>query len=220
MHRLTRLSELIGVNTIPLAGVVWGEWSDATAIAYYWCETALVVAFVSLRLLLHRRATNDPGHRVETKSRIDRGPWKRGTTTYNAGFLTVAIAFGTGNLIFLLVLLGLFGDRVGGGSVDLRALREGVLVGLAFVGIGFAADLPRMAGRPFVWVRSMAEGALWRVFVIYIAIFAGLFAALVLDRPHAVFTVFFGLRLFTDIASNFRETHPRENREAELEGAA
>src|SRR6476659_8324673 len=101
MDRLGRVAQLIGVNTIPLVGVRWGNWSDATAVAFYWCETALVVAFVSLRLIIHRRLTNKRGHYVQQKSRVNGGAWKWSTTAYNASFLTTAIGFGIGNLIFL-----------------------------------------------------------------------------------------------------------------------
>lgn len=208
MPRIGRLAQLIGVNTIPVAGVFWGDWSDATAIAFYWCETALVVFFVALRLVIHRRVTRKRGHYVETRTSRNHGPWKIGVTTYNVAFLTTATAFSIGNLIFLLVLLGLFTDNVGGGVIDLNALKQGLLIALLFVGIGFAIDIPGMAARPFAWVRLMAEGALWRVFVIYIAIFIGVFCAVVLDRPHAMFGVFFSLKLFTDVASNFKQWDP------------
>ena len=200
--------QLIGVNTIPFAGVFWGDWSDATAVAYYWCETALVVFFVALRLIIHRRATNKRGHYVETKTSINDGPIKRGVTTYNVSFLTTAIAFGAGNLIFLVVLLGLFASRLGGGDVDLQAMKQGLIVGAAFVVLGFVVDLLSIRTRPFAWVRLLAEAALWRVFVIYLAIFIGVFCAVVLDLPHAIFTTFIGLRVFTDIASNFKQYDP------------
>jgi len=53
-----------------------------------------------------------------------------------------------------------------------------------------------------------AEAALRRVFIIYLAIFIGVFCAIVLNLPHAMFTVFFGLKLFTDVVSNFKQYDP------------
>jgi hypothetical protein len=208
MDRLGRLAQLIGLSTIPLAGVFWRSWSDATALAFYWCETALVVVFVAFRLILHRRRTNKRGHYVETKTSTDGGPARKGTTTYIAVFLTTATAFSVGNLVFLLALLGLFSDRVGGGEVDLRAVGQGMLVACAFVLVAFAVDVPGIEERPFAWARMVAEAALRRVFIIYAAIFIGVFCAIIFNLPRALFGVFFGLRLFTDVASNFRPYDP------------
>jgi len=209
MNRLGHLTQLIGMNTVPVAGVFWGNWSDATAIAFYWCETALIVLFVSLRLILHRRSTNKRGHYVEKKTSTNGGPWKHGITTYNVSFLTTAIAFGVGNLIFLAVILGLFQSAVGGGDVSRHALSQGLLVALVFLVIGFVIDIPGIGHRPFAWVRLKAEGALGRVFVVYLAIFIGLFCAMVLELPRAMFAVFFSLKLLTDVASNFKEYNPQ-----------
>jgi len=210
MDRLGRLAQLIGLSTIPLAGVFWRSWSDATALAFYWCETALVVVFVAFRLILHRRRTKKRGHYVEQKTSTDGGPAKKGTTTYNAAFLTTAAGFSFGNLVFLLALLGLFNDRVGGGEVDLQAVGQGMLVACAFVLVAFAIDIPRIEERPFAWARMTAEAALRRVFIIYAAIFIGVFCAVIFDLPRALFAVFFGLRLLTDITSNFKQYDPDE----------
>ncbi|HTF88699.1 MAG TPA: DUF6498-containing protein [Planctomycetota bacterium] len=208
MNWLGRLTQLLALSTLPLIGVFWADWSEATAIAYYWCETAIVVSFVALRLVIHRRRTKRRGHYVEKQTSTNGRPPKRGIGTYNATFLTTATAFGFGNLVFLVVLLGLFGSRVGGGELDLEDLREGFVIATCFVAIGFLVDLPGIGERPFAWVRLMAEGALSRVFVIYMAIFIGVFGAVMLDRPHTMFAVFFALRLFTDVASNFKQYDP------------
>ena len=104
MNRLGRLAQLVGLSTIPLAGVFWRDWSDATALAFYWCETVLVIVFVALRLILHRRRTNKRGHYVETQTLVNDRPVKKGSTTYNVSFLTTAAAFSFGNLVFLFAV--------------------------------------------------------------------------------------------------------------------
>jgi hypothetical protein len=138
----------------------------------------------------------------------DGGPVRKGRTTYNVSFLTTAAAFSFGNLVFLFALLGLFIDRVGGGEVDVLALEQGLLVAGAFVLVSFAIDLPGIGEQPFAWARMTAEAALRRVFIIYLAIFIGVFCAVVLDLPRALFTVFFGLKLLTDVTSNFKQYDP------------
>jgi hypothetical protein len=208
MNHLNRLAQLVGINAVPFFGVVWSDWSDATAIAFYWCETALVVAFVSFRILLHRHLTRRRGHWVEMKVSTNGGPFRTRATTFNASFLMASIAFGAGNLIFLFVMLVLFGDRTGGGAIDVDALRVGVLTALGIVAAGFVLDLPGLGARPFGFVRAASEGALARVFVLYAALFAGTVAAVLADRPGVLFSVFFGLRLLTDVTSYFRHAPP------------
>lgn len=203
MNHLNRLAQLVGINAVPLFGVFWSDWSDATAIAFYWCETALVVAFASLRLLVHRRLTRTRGHWVEMKVTTNGSRATRRATTFNASFLVTAVAFGVGNLVFLVVML-VVGARTGGGAVDLAALGRGSLVAGAVVAAGFLFDLPGMRARPFASVRRAAEAALGRVFVVYAAVFAGAVAAVLVDRPRVLFSVFFALRVLTDLGSWIR----------------
>jgi hypothetical protein len=208
MGRLGRAAHFLGITSIPVAGVVWRDWSEATALAFYWCDTALIVLFVAIRLAVHRRLTNKRGHYVEKKWSVNGGPLRTGVTTYNVSFLTTAIGFSVGNLVFLAVLLGLFGSVVGGGEIDFEVLKRALLIALAILTLGLALDVPSIGARPFMWVRLQAEAALWRVFVVYIAIFIGMFCAILLSMPHAIFSVFVALRLFTDIGSNFKQYDP------------
>jgi len=190
MDRFVRLAQLIGLNSIPLAGVFWRNWSDGTAIAFYWCETVLVLLFVFLRTIIHRRISGN-------------------TRGYPFGYFLMAIAFGTANLVFLAVILGLFPQNVGAGEIDFHAMGQGLLLSLGFLAVGFLVDLPGLAQRPVKWIERMAEGAFGRVAIITVAIFIGLFLAVVLGIGRALFWVFFGLKLLADIEAQFGRFRPR-----------
>src|SRR6185295_3720279 len=68
VNRLIRAFQLVGLNSVPVVGVLAVGWSDGTALALYWCESVLGALLVALRIRLHRKATNKRGHYVETKT--------------------------------------------------------------------------------------------------------------------------------------------------------
>ena len=55
LARLIRFAETLGVNSLPVVGLVAGDWSWSTALGVYWFENLIAAALVALRLLLHRR---------------------------------------------------------------------------------------------------------------------------------------------------------------------
>ena len=76
--------------------------------------------------------------------------------------------------------------------------------------IGFVSNLAGLAQRPFAWIKQITDFALWREFVILIAIFIGGFGGVVLGRPHTLIYAFAALRLITDILIMFPEYNPDE----------
>ncbi|HVT05386.1 MAG TPA: DUF6498-containing protein [Thermoanaerobaculia bacterium] len=194
MNRFGRLTHLVGFNAIAITGVFFRGWADGTAVALYWCESLIFVLSVSILVALHRRLTNKSGHF-----------FRRGT--YNKSFLTTSFVCVLIQIPFLFTLLGLFGV---GGGVDLHSLAGGVAGAAVFVLIGFVISLAGLRDRPFAWVKQATDFALWRVFVIFIAIFIGGFGGVVLNRPHTLVYAFTALRLFTDIVGQFPEYNPDE----------
>jgi hypothetical protein len=83
----------------------------------------------------------------------------------------------------------------------------------AFVLIGVVSSLAGLRDRPFAWIKQLTDFALWREFVILIAIFIGGFGGVVLNRPHTLICAFAVLRLFTDIVNVFPEYNPDEPRD-------
>jgi len=59
-----RLAELLGVNSIPIVGVLAGQWSPATALSAYWIESLLASIFTATRLFLYARWSDSATHPV------------------------------------------------------------------------------------------------------------------------------------------------------------
>jgi hypothetical protein len=152
------------------------------------------VLSVSILIALHRRLTNKSGHYF-------------GRRTYNKSFLTTSFVCALIQLPLLFALVGAFG--VGGGT-DLHSLARGAEGAAIFVLIGFVSSLISLRDRPFAWIKRVTDFALWRIFVIFIAIFIGGFGGIVLNRPHTLIYTFIALRVFTDIVTQFPEYNPDE----------
>ena len=41
LRRLTKIVEMLGVNSVPVIGVFAAEWSSATALSVYWAENLI-----------------------------------------------------------------------------------------------------------------------------------------------------------------------------------
>src|SRR3954468_162071 len=81
MNKLGRLLQIVGLNAIPIGGLLLYGWSDGTALALYWFETLIALFLVALRIRIHRKATNKRGHFV--------GPDKY----FTKSFLVVGLGF-------------------------------------------------------------------------------------------------------------------------------
>ena len=58
MNRWTRLTQLVGLNSVPLLGVVRSQWSDGTALGIYYCENVMMVAIVAGLSYLYAKSTD------------------------------------------------------------------------------------------------------------------------------------------------------------------
>ena len=190
MNRISRLTHLVGLNAVPIAGLVWAGWSDGTALALYWCETFIAIFLVALRIRIHRKLTNKRGHFT-------------GPNSYFSGpFLMVGLGF--------LVVPGIFvGVAAGSAHIDFHSLGRGLLFSIAFLLIGFLLDLVTIGDQPFMWIRKMANITWWRVLMINIAGLIGVFGV-GFDYPRSGVITFIALKIYTDIAANFNDYDPRE----------
>lgn len=194
MNRLGQLTYLIGFNFVAINGLFFRGWPDGTAVALYWLESIGFTISVGVLVWLHRRLTNKSGHYF-------------GRGTYNKSFLTTSFICILAQIPFLVALLLLF--DVGGG-VDVRALAQGLAAAAVFLLIWFFSSLAGLRDRPFAWVKQTTDFALWRIFVVFIAIFIGGFGGAVLNKPNTLVFAFAALRLFTDIVVQLPEWLPEK----------
>ena len=200
INRLGRLTQLVGLNSIPVAGAIFDGWSNATALAIYWCETVIFVVLVFLRIHIHRMATKKRGHYVEI-----RGNSRKKMGLFGTSFLVFSLIFCVGQVVFLNYALG----------DDLKSIRrDDVILGIkavtVFLALGFAIDLIGIRERPFAWIRNMSMGALWRVFLVQVAIIAGVIGTGMFGLPRVTLIAFVILKLYTDAASQLPQYDPEE----------
>jgi hypothetical protein len=205
---LGRLAQILGLNSIPVAGMFGEGWSQGTALAVYWIEGLLVILFVALRVVLHRRWTRKAGHMQQVKVTTTSG--RRSETKYVpgsllSGYLGTAIPFTLVHGLFLSLLLFLFLPREFGpdAGVSLPDLELGMIGVLVFLVLGFVIDLVQLRSRSFRWIELVTQRALGRIFVVHLTIIFGMFAAMYFHAPAGLFLVFAALKTLVDLGSAF-----------------
>jgi hypothetical protein len=205
---LGRLAQVLGLNSIPVAGLFGEGWSQGTALAVYWIEGLLVILFVALRVVLHRRWTRKAGHMQQvrvTKTSGGQSESKYVPGSLLSGYLATALPFTLVHGLFLSLLLFLFLPREFGpdAGVSLPDLKLGTIGVLAFLVLGFVIDLVQLRSRSFRWIELVTQRALGRIFVVHLTIIFGMFAAMYFHAPAGLFMVFVGLKTLVDLGSAF-----------------
>ena len=213
-----RLTQLVGLNSVPVAGVVWAGWSNGTALALYWCESAIAIFLVALRVRLHRKMTRKRGHWIEIieKKKVGTGSYVetgRKVGFLGSNFLKIAAAFTFIPAPFVFI-------TAGAGNIDGDAVLRGLAFSSIFLVLGLVIDLAGLRNRPFAWIRDVTNLALWRVMLVDFAAGIGMFALflaatgvlgehfLETTGARAGLFAFAFLKLYTDIAVLFPSYDP------------
>jgi len=204
---LGRLAQALGVNSVPVAGMFGEGWSQGTALAIYWIEGLLVIGFIAVRVILHRRWTKKAGHvsgRVVTTTRRNgKTATRTSSGTLLGGYLVTAIPFTLAHGLFLGIILFLFLPKEFGpqAGVSLADLKLGLLGVLFFLILGLVIDLISLKDKSFRWIELLTQRALGRIFVVHLTIIFGMGALAFFHAPAAFFLVFAGLKLLVDLGS-------------------
>jgi hypothetical protein len=158
----TSASTGFGVTAVPVVGWLWGGWAAETAMVLYLLETLLAVPLIVLRVQLLRppAAQLDPGELRKRREWIQ---------TY----LMVVAGFGGGCTIFMAAFLFLYMQF----PLDLAALRAGLIPISIFLLVGFVADLLLRQPLGLPEVEGHLEKSLGRVFLLFLAVFVGVWLA-------------------------------------------
>lgn len=199
------LLRVLGLNAVPVGGVMLAGWSTGTGLALYWCETLIGTAANALRIAQHRRMTGKRGHYrgqlgVEINSgdsqparRSSRGKtqWRSFLTEYLVGSLVFTFAHG----LFLAIILGAF--------LKSWPAKQDLLYGLAGIAVfqvgGLAFDLLSLREWPFARLKVQVQSAMGRVVLVHLAIIFGMALVFWLEKPGSFFWVFGGLKTLSDI---------------------
>ena len=206
---LGRLAQVLGLNSVPVAGIFGEGWSQGTALAIYWIEGLLVIGFIAVRVILHRKWTRKAGHTNSLVTTTMKRGGKTTTTTRSgtllAGYLATALPFTLVHGLFLALILFLFLPKEFGpqAGVSLADLRIGMIGVLLFLVIGLIVDLVHLKSKSYRWIELMTQRALGRIFVVHLTIIFGMFALAYFHAPAGFFLVFAGLKFLVDLGSVF-----------------
>lgn len=181
--RLVRLVEAIGVNALPIGGVVAGGWSQATALSLYWWENLAAGLFIAARLLLHQRwnpGTPLPANRLQQPGQ----------------FFVTTLAFTIAHGVFLAAVFAL----VLKAGPDAGHLRAAIVPLAGLQAFAFGVDAWTLATWPQARVHALADHLLGRVVLVHLSLIAGLVLYGAVDREWAFFTCFATLKGLSDLA--------------------
>ncbi|MEZ5419746.1 MAG: DUF6498-containing protein [Vicinamibacterales bacterium] len=183
LTRLSRLVEVLGVNALPLGGVLAGAWSQATALSLYWWENLAAGLFIAVRLWLHQRWHPDvprPTNRLQQPGQ----------------FFVTTLAFTIAHGVFLAVLF----TTVLQTRPDAGTLRAAALPLVALQAVALGADLWTLHAWPQAQVLAQADHMLGRVVLVHLSLPLGMLLFAAADREWAFFACFATLKGLSDLA--------------------
>jgi hypothetical protein len=198
MFRFGRLTQLVGLNSIPVLGVIYGGWSNPTALALYWCETVMLILLICVRISVHRITTHKRGHYVEKHIKTTTsGKMRSGIGYFGTNFFWFGLIVCLFNAMFLSWAIG---DQALD-TINKAQLKQGVIAAAVMLTLGLVMDLAGISKRPFAWIKQMSTGALWRIFLVQIAIVLGVIGAKFFGLSRTTLLAFVALKLYTDIVA-------------------
>jgi hypothetical protein len=103
-----RVAQALGLNSVPVVGLFFADWSTGTALALYWIESLIATLLIAVRIVVHRRLTRKAGHwqvvLANTPGRRSADA-RRGRGTLLGSFLTVMLVFTGAHGLFLAILV-------------------------------------------------------------------------------------------------------------------
>ncbi len=166
LNGLTSLLTALGINAVPVGGMLFSGWAPETAMLLYLIENIVAVPLAVLCVRLLAPAQEDvPGEkRRERRSMLQ-------------GHLLVGIVFSIGSGIFM----GFFLFGILKAPIELSALRFGAATILAFQLFGFISDFFLLRPLSLVRAEKVLAVGLGRVALLFLAVFFGVFLALFSD---------------------------------------
>jgi len=213
--RRTQLLIAVSVNAVPIAGVLWFDWSLAALLLVYWFELGIDLAFAAIRGLFAQRpseATNDPlvlGAVQHKRGGVDIPGTRLSVQVANVPVVLFALpAFG-GVWVFLgVAAIGGAGQAMSGTPLDEGAAMT-FLLGICsvFVGRGYETLTEYFLDGAYedASVQRALQSGIWPVVVVGTAMaFGGAAAASGLPPSVALATAVGGKSLF-DVADVYRD---------------
>ena len=182
-----RLGSVVGVQSVPLGGVLAQGWSPASGVIFYLLE-AFVALFLTLALIAVYRWKR-PDQRGELERQNVRA---KDVLAFHGGSLFVMSGFFAGLLLIL------------SSKKDARPPSwEEIALGLPWLLLlaiaGWAFDLIGISDRPPSFVRESVDRCMKRWGFLWLLGFFGPIAMALSGRPAAFFAFFAGLKLLFEV---------------------
>ena len=202
MGFLAALLYALLMAALPLLEVVYSGRPPGTLLLLYWFETVLLLVTGTIRIVVHRRATEMTGHYAPTTlvskadagvSDVVRGLGER--NTYLKHFVALTSVFTVAHGLFVLVLVFLFDV---GGPISLN---DAVLALAWAAGIHVAwllYDLPHIAQWSFARLGVFCGNASIRVLVTQLGLIFGIPMVGITGSAWGMIGTFVGLRALAD----------------------
>ena len=194
------------INAVPLAGVLYFEWSAINVLVLYWFENLLIGLCTLIRLLMHRRWTRKRGYWRRSNRlgiRINDKPAEMGLIgEYAAGTFGFTLAHG----VFVAGIAALVHQNYPDQAMwqlSWDQVLRGALAIAAFLGVELIVDLTRIRGATFAALRDYAQARMSRIVVLHLAIIFGMFAMAMTDSPLGILYVLLGLKALAEVGSVF-----------------
>jgi hypothetical protein len=211
---ITSIISILGINAIPMGGLLVGGWAVETAVLLYLIENVVTVLLVGLRVQLLSPVREAWGSSrphewgtVTINGRTRRqkpGPYReRGSLL--TSYLLVGLVFSVASGIFIVFFL--FG--ILRATVEPEAIRLGVAGMLAFQLFGFIWDFFLLRPLPLTQAETLLTASLGRVVLLFLAVFAGVFVALFND--YWFLWPFVVLKTTVDVGSQVKFLFGRRN---------
>lgn len=212
---------LIGVNIVPLLGVIFYDWNLFSIMFLYWFENGIIGVFNVLKIARASKPSSG-----ETRMAINGRPSNlSGAAFYVPFFIMHYGIFWVVHGVFVIVLFGVFGGRFGGvgppeimggfrgfepGGVAIAALSLFLSHGVSFY-VNFLGNEEYRNVSP----DEQMFQPYGRVIALHVTILGGGFLAGYLGTPLASLVLLIVLKTAIDIWAHLREHRKAESRSAD-----
>lgn len=202
MRFMSALLYSLLMNVVPLVEVIATGRSPAVLLLLYWFETLLLLLTGTIRIVLHRRATDRAGHyaSMQVTSQHEAGVDEARASlsdgnAYLRGFLGITVIFTIAHGVFVVLLVFLFKIA---GPVSWADARAALLYVILVQGLFLLWDVPRVPHWSFAELSRNVGSVSLRVLVTQLGLIFGLPVAGMTGSPWGFVGTFIALRALGD----------------------
>lgn len=204
------LISVLGINFIPLEMFLYHDFSSESAMVFYALENivAIIFAIIFVVLFAPKEEENpDFARREELLKQNPAFPVERirRKSQILQGYLIFSLAFSAGSLIFLTAFIFIVLKT----QIQFASVFTGLLWIVGFQWVAFLANILMLRPVTLVKTEGFLKQSMGRVALLFLAVFAGIFFALFVDKWFVV--PFIALKTMVDIVEVFQILKSREN---------